>query len=121
MPIGTELCFIMGAISGTVATKVGAVNLASTDCINPLPRSYTSFAFSSHQVVLTVSNTDQICSTYYGVLSADGAITGNYTVYGGTGRLANATGGGTLQGSETIDLATGAGVGQIQLHGSLSY
>jgi hypothetical protein len=54
VPTGTAPCALIGAISGTgVATKIGPVHIASTDCINPLPATYTTFAFSSHQVVLT--------------------------------------------------------------------
>ena len=122
VPTGsTAPCVLVGTISGTgVASKVGAVHLASTDCINPLPPTGTSFAFSSSQVVLTTSRGDQIWATYTGVLSAEGIITGAYVVYGGTGHFANATGLGSIQGSETIDFATGMGSGQIRLQGTLS-
>ncbi|TMH01841.1 MAG: hypothetical protein E6H67_16260 [Betaproteobacteria bacterium] len=121
-PIGSPPCFLVGTISGTgVATSLGAVMLASTDCINPLPPTFTSYAFSSSHVVLTAVNGDQVWATYYGFLSPEGVITGAYVIYGGTGRNANATGSGTLQGFETIDPATGAGTGQIQLTGTLSH
>jgi hypothetical protein len=120
--IGSLPCFLVGTISGRgVATSLGAVTLASTDCINPLPPLFTSYAFSSSHVVLTAVNGDQVWATYYGFLSPDGVITGAYVIYGGTGRNANATGSGTLQGFETIDPATFAGTGQIHLAGTLSH
>jgi hypothetical protein len=106
--------------SGT-ASKVGTVSVTSTDCINPLPPAYTSFAFASSHVVLATAHGDQIWATYAGILSAEGVITGTYFVYGGTGRFAKAVGGGTLNGFEEIVPATGAGSGQIQLQGFLSY
>jgi hypothetical protein len=118
----TAPCLLIGTISGTgAASKVGAVRLASTDCINALLPTFTSFAFSSSEVVLTAANGDQIWATYSGFLSVDGIIAGAYVVYGGTGRFANATGAGTVSGFETIDMTTGAGNGQIQLQGTLSY
>ena len=121
-PGGSLPCYLVGTISGTgVATTLGAVTLASTDCVNPLPPTYTSYVFSSSHVVLTATNGDQVWATYYGVLSSQGVITGTYVIYGGTGRNANATGSGTLQGFETIDPATGAGTGQIHLAGTLSH
>jgi hypothetical protein len=115
-------CFLIGTIAGTGnATKIGSVTVASTDCINPLPPLFTSFAFSSHQVVLKGSNGDQLWATYAGMLSAEGTITGSYVIYGGTGRFAHAVGAGILSGFELIDLTTGAGNGQIALHGVLAY
>jgi hypothetical protein len=115
-------CFLVGTISGRgVATMLGPVTLASTDCINPLAPTFTSYAFSSSQVVLTALTGDQVWATYGGILSSKGVIIGTYVIYGGTGRFANASGSGILQGFETIDLATGAGTGQIHLKGTLSY
>ena len=105
-----------------MATKLGAVTLASTDCINPLTPTFTSFVFSSTGgVVLTTMNGDMVLATYSGILSSDGAITGTYVIHGGTGRAANAAGSGTLQGFEAIDLASGAGIGRIRLEGTLSF
>jgi hypothetical protein len=115
-------CFAMGTITGSgTATKIGAVTVTSTDCINPLPPAFTSFGFASHNVVLTASNGDHLWALYAGILSAEGRITGSYVVYGGTGRFAHAVGAGTLGGFEAIDLTTGAGNGQITLRGVLAY
>ena len=115
-------CFAMGTITGSgSATKLGGINVTSTDCINPLPPAFTSFGFASHNVVLTASNGDHLWATYLGILSAEGRITGSYVIYGGTGRFAHAVGTGVLNGFEAIDLTTGAGNGQITLRGVLAY
>jgi hypothetical protein len=111
----------IGTISGRgTADRLGAVDLASRDCIVPLAP--TLYLFTSRQVVLTLAHGDEIWAAYGGTLSAEsGAITGTYLIYGGTGRFANATGAGTLRGFETLDLATGAGTGRIELRGTLAH
>jgi len=115
-------CFATGTINGVgAATKVGAITVTSTDCINPLPPTYTSFGFSSQNVVLTTSSGDQLYATYMGILSAEGRITGSYVIYGGTGRFAHAVGNGVLSGFEAIDQTAGTGTGQITLRGVLAY
>lgn len=114
-------CLLTGAITGNGSTtNLGAIQLASTDCINPL--STTTFLFVSDAVVLTVDGGDQLWAAYGGTLSANnGAIKGTYVIIGGTGRFAHATGLGTIDGAEQIDFATGQGVGQIQLKGTLLF
>jgi hypothetical protein len=118
-PIGSGPCFLLGDISGTgLATHLGKLTLASRDCINPI--SETAFSFFSDQLILTVANGDQVFATYSGTLTAEGTIgviTGGYQITGGTGRFAQATGAGTVQGVE--DLSTGKG--EVQLIGSISY
>ena len=120
-PSSDANCYLSGHISGVgTAAKLGTVHLTSTDCINPL--SPTSFMFLSDEVVLTAANGDQIWAAYGGTLSAtNGVITGTYFIFGGTGRFDNATGVGTIDGFEVLDVSTGAGGGQIQLKGTLSY
>lgn len=114
-------CLLIGAISGIgVASKIGAIRLVSTDCINPV--SPTSFMFSSQQVVLIVAHGDELWATYGGTLSAEtGAITGSYLISGGTGRFTNARGAGIITGLEKLDLSTGTGTGKLELNGTLSY
>jgi hypothetical protein len=118
-PIGSGPCFLVGDISGTgVATHLGKLTLVSRDCINPI--SETAFSFFSNQLVLTVANGDQIFAAYCGTFTIEGTvgvITGGYQITGGTGRYAEATGAGTVQGTE--DLNTGKGA--IQLVGTISY
>ena len=116
-------CYLMGTITGTgTANKIGALTVTSTDCINPLPPTYTSsFGFASHNVVLRTSNGDELWATYAGILSLiEGTITGSYVVYGGTGRFSHAVGAGTLRGFEVIQ-DTGVGNGELTLHGVLTY
>jgi hypothetical protein len=115
-----EPCALIGTITGDgVTTKLGAVHLASRDCINPV--SPTSFVFLSDDVVLTIGG-DEIWAAYGGTLSAaDGTIKGSYFIFGGTGRFAHATGVGTINGFEAINFANGMGQGQIELKGSLAY
>jgi len=114
-------CLLVGTITGNgTTTRLGAVHLASVDCINPL--STTAFLFVSDAVVLTVDGGEQLWAAYGGTLSAtNGSIKGTYVIIGGTGRFAHATGLGTIDGAEQIDFATGQGIGQIQLKGTLFY
>jgi hypothetical protein len=71
---------------------------------------------------LTVDGGDQLWAAYGGTLSANnGAIKGTYVIIGGTGRFEHATGIGTINGVEQIDLQTGSGNGQIQLKGTVFY
>jgi hypothetical protein len=123
VPTGTEFpCFATGTINGNGTTnRIGAVSVTSTDCINPLPPTFMSFGFASHNVRLTTANGDQLYATYAGILSGEGRITGSYVIYGGTGRFARAAGAGVLSGFEAIDLTTDAGNGQITLKGVLAY
>ena len=61
---------------------------------------------------------------YGGALSIDGnvgSIQGGFVITGGTGRFKNAKGGGTVQGTEQVDPQAGAGRGQIELNGIISY
>jgi hypothetical protein len=119
--VGSLPCILVGDISGKgVATNLGVVNLVSHDCINPI--SATEFSFSSDQLELTAANGDKIFAAYGGILSATtGLITGGYLIVGGTGRFSKATGAGTIQGLEEINLGTGTGTGQIKLIGTISY
>jgi len=118
---GSPTCFLVGNISGTgLASHLGKITLVSSDCINPLNEAGTAFSFFSNQLVLSVSNGDQIIAVYSGILTIEGTvgvISGGYQIVGGTGRYAQATGAGTVQGVE--DPLTGAG--NIQLTGTISY
>ena len=121
VPSSQAGCLLTGTITGSgTTTKLGAISLTSTDCINPL--STTVFLFVSDAVTLTVDRGDQLWAAYGGTLSANnGAIKGTYVIIGGTGRFEHATGLGTIDGFEQIDFATGQGIGQIQLKGTVFY
>ena len=114
-------CLLTGTITGIgTTTNLGAIHLTSTDCINPL--STTAFLFVSDAVTLTVDGGDQLWAAYGGTLFANnGVIKGTYVIIGGTGRFEHATGLGTINGVEQIDLQTGSGNGQIQLKGTVFY
>ena len=80
-----------------MATNLGAVTPASTDCINPLTPTFTLLMFSSTGVVLTTTNGDQVLAMYSGILSSDCVVTGIYVIHGGTSRAVNGTGSGTAR------------------------
>ena len=114
--------YLTGYISGTGhATHLGAVALSSQDCFEPV--SPDTFAFTSYQVVLTSANGDQLFATYSGTVTVAGGdigiLSGAYTIYGGTGRFALATGSGTVTGTE--GLSSNPAYGQIELSGKISY
>ena len=135
-PCGSAL---KGEITGSgTSTLTGSVAAVSTDCIIPLSASATGaeFAAISNSLVLTAANGDQLFASYIasfsvtftGLPGADGVpgigvINGNFVITGGSGSLAGVIGGGTMRGTEllNIDPATGAGRGQgsVELTGAI--
>jgi hypothetical protein len=100
-----------GTITGSgVATLLGNVSLAGSDCITPLEN---SFAFDG-TMTFTVTSGDALFADYHGLFTPTALPTvfrftnSFFDVTGGTGRFVDASGGGKLQGFE--DIATGAGV-----------
>lgn len=99
-------CSAVGAISGWGLSTFGLVSLASQDCI--VYHSATSFTFNnSSSVVLQTMGGDQIHAAYGGTATVqpDGkslVLSGSYRLTGGTGAFRNASGCGTLHGSEDI-------------------
>lgn len=120
---GTAPCFSVGTISGAgLASQAGKITIASVDCINPMDPTFTVFSFASDQLVMTAANGDKIFATYGGTFTLQGQfgiISGGYIIIGGTGRFAQATGAGSVNGQE--DLTTGVGKGQVQLLGTISF
>ena len=110
---GNPACVVLRQIAGTGdATDVGKVTVASIDCLNPDPINTMVLWFSSHQVVLTTANGDQIFATYGGTLTtqgAAGAINGGWQITGGTGRFSQATGQGIVQGLENLSVSPAQG------------
>jgi hypothetical protein len=115
-------CDFVGIISGTgVIAPLGPVTMSSTDCIED--QMDGTFKFTPlGPVQFTTANGDKVFATYEGTFSLlpGNALVGTYTIVGGTGRFANAGGGGALQGFEILDGA-GHGTGQIQLNGKVSF
>jgi len=113
-----------GKIAGTgVVPRLGKVTLQSTDCITG---TVPGFTFTSTEFHLIAANGDVLIGTYGGAFTLDpvtgvGTIMGGFTIFSGTGRLANAKGGGFVTGTEQVDLSTFTGQGQLQLNGTISY
>jgi hypothetical protein len=112
------------------ASQLGRVSGRGTDCINIVGGSpnLPVFAFANGELTLTAANGDQLTVTYSGAFTpttndptnpqaAIYAITGTFQVTGGTGRFANATGQGVLNGSEN----TRTFQGHLELTGTISY
>ena len=109
-PVACPTTFLEGTtVASGNASHMGSVTLRSTDCV---VQAAGQFTFTDGRLVLTAANGDQVTANYSGMLlpSAESPVyilTGSYTVVGGTGRFANATGSGSLQGSNNI--VTGQG------------
>ncbi|MDY0964857.1 hypothetical protein [Massilia sp. CFBP9026] len=110
-----------GKLAGHGETADGTpVAFVGGDCF---AQSGTTFTFSNGKFVLLFPNGDQIFANYGGQFLPTGAGTayvmngGTFTITGGSGTYARATGGGYLSGTE--DLSTGAGT--IALSGRVSY
>ena len=123
LPAATQVPF-KGAFSGTGAASAGGrcevltVQIAGTGTATHLGRFTTdqshcaiptSLDFTDGEFTLTAANGDQLRGTYSGELVPLEpplfAIDGQFTFTGGTGRFANATGGGNASGVQ--NLATG--------------
>ena len=115
--------FLTGTTTGSGnASHMGAITFVSTDCVMPSP---TSFSFSDGKLTVTGANGDEVRAVYNGELLPvpDAApftlftVSGSYSIVGGTGRFAGATGSGALQGTTNIVTKQG----QIELRGTISY
>jgi hypothetical protein len=93
-------CPLIAAVSGSgTATHLGRASVVSNDCI--IPQVGEPVQFFSPAVVLTAANGDQMFASYGGVVvPTTGAISGTFTIHGGTGRFVSAWGNGQLAGSE---------------------
>lgn len=110
-------------IGGTIAgygdsTLLGKVVFLSSDCITPNGVTYT---FSDGLFMITTLTGELVFASYGGQFVPTGQGTNfvfnsaTFTITGGTGKYAKATGGGTLSGGE--DMATGKGT--IKLSGTI--
>jgi hypothetical protein len=86
------------------ATHLGQLTDDQSHCVDP-----ASLAFTDGEFTFTAANGDQIRGTYFGELVPLDpplfTIDGHFTITGGTGRFAGATGGGDASGVQ--NLATG--------------
>ncbi len=114
---------LQGAITGNgQASHMGKVSLSSLDCIYPLAENV--FRFVSENVVLTAANGDQVFAKYEGTLTLTngvGKVVGVFSITGGTGRFVGATGYGSVEGVEALNLQAGTGQGEVQLKGVILY
>jgi hypothetical protein len=103
---------------GTSSLVGNKVTFLATDCITPNGTSYT---FSDGKLLITTITGELIYANYGGQFVPTGEGTkfvfngATFQITGGTGRYANATGGGDMTGGE--DMATGQGT--IQLSGRI--
>jgi hypothetical protein len=132
---------VPAAFKGTTAvignaSYLGRVSGGATDCISlsniSVPAGNPpSFSFTNGNLKLTAANGDQLNVRYSGTFAPVGmdpndsqsvlyAITGTFEVKGGTGRFANATGKGILDGLEKIG-ALPPFQGHLELTGTISY
>lgn len=100
------------------STKYGPVVFLGSDCITP---SATMNTFSDGHFILTSLTGDLLFANYSGqaVPNSDGSqlvfTGGTFQVTGGTGKFKHATGGGTMNGSESTKNLQG----QLQLTGRI--
>jgi len=105
------------------ASHLGRVAGVGSDCIKftdfgPPP----SYAFDNGELTLTAANGDQLTLKYRGTFIPTAqlpvyAISGLFDISGGTGRFANATGSGLLEGTENTQTFQG----QLEFSGRISY
>lgn len=106
--------------------------LSSFDCVNASIDGKT-FVFGPGNFALTGAGGDTIFASYSGTLNLSGldpvtklpiyAFEKNsmFTVTGGTGRYTKVTGSGTINGTETINQATGTAQGVLIADGKIVY
>lgn len=134
----TQECYLTApaggsAASGTIsgagvdASVIGPFTLTSLDCITsaspPYPAPFLPpFRFSTKTLVLRTFGGD-IYAEYSGTstLQAEGplALSGTFTIKGGTRSFARATGSGVLKGAE--DISASPAKGFVMLSGYISY
>lgn len=130
---GAPPCFGVATLTGRGwASDIGEITAQSQDCVNPKGTfdpsaiATNAFVFTSQPTTLriTTGNGDLIFMTYSGTLTPrrDGLhrIRGHFVITGGTGRFAQATGGGMLTGSEDLSQIT-TGRGTVYGSGTITY
>ena len=102
-------CNVLNTESGTgVALHLGRVSWTASEvgnfCIDPAD---PGLGTVSGEIVFTAANGDRLTANGQSTVQADFAggtltITGTFTITGGTGRFAGATGGGTITGGGSL-------------------
>jgi hypothetical protein len=102
-------CNVLNTESGTgVALHLGKVTWTATEvasfCVDP---ANPGLGTASAQLVVTAANGDQLTASGRSTVQVDVAggtltITGRFTITGGTGRFAGASGGGTVTGGGSL-------------------
>ena len=102
-------CNVLNTESGTgVALHLGRVTWTATEvanfCVDP---ANPGLGLATGQLVVTAANGDRLTANGQSTVQADFAggtltITGTFTITGGTGRFAGATGGGTITGGGSL-------------------
>jgi|GEM_PF-1044956 len=118
------------------ASHLGKIAFVATDCVIP---NNGMFAFNNGQLTVTVANGDQLFISYSGTFGAlqfgspsewpslnIDPVQSTFTVTGGTGKFANATGAGSLSGQlkvnpNPLDPNATPSPGQLHLDGTISY
>jgi len=125
---GALPCMFIGSLNGTgVASYLGQVSAAAQDCVNPVPTASGapafSFASTAPGAVFTTASGEKLYATYGGLLlprtGAPHAVKGIFTITGGTGEYAGATGDGTITGVEEINMAMQTGSGRVSFTGTI--
>ena len=109
-----------GTTTGTgEGTHLGRTSFTATDCITPLEDHFTF----EGEFTVTASNGDKLTGNYGGsFVPVNGGPTYNlsdatFEITGGTGRFAQATGSGEMQGKQN----TKTGKGILKAEGTISY
>jgi hypothetical protein len=126
---GTGSSNVFAKTSGGSAVPVG---MTSTDCVDS---SGAQLSFYNGHFILTGPGGDSITATYSGNLIPTAQTTSNgqllvtytfypdatFTITGGTGRYVNASGNGTISGSEIVNTSNGTSQGKLKAVGNLMH
>lgn len=113
-----------GSGSGTgLGSVIGAFSFTTQDCVTSASPYFTPpYAFSSRQFMITTTEGEQILGHYQGTGTLQGSgplsMNGTFTITGGSGRFANASGAGVLEVVE--DISTVPAKGFLKLTGLIS-
>ncbi|NML14555.1 hypothetical protein [Azohydromonas caseinilytica] len=114
----------LGSSSGNgLSSVIGSFSFTAQDCVTSTsPYFLPPYAFKSREFVITTASGEQIQGRYEGtstpLVPGQLGLNGSFTITGGTGRFAYASGGGTLELIEDISAMPAKGF--LQLNGRIS-